>query len=337
MKKFLSVGIAILFVIMTVTPSTGFNDIEKHSSIYKYRDYNENYRNITGDTCNDGLYFYGQGNKSIYIVTVSSPNIIYINNFTYQTRLGIIGVKAITGASYSKCFCTNGTEYVRLPWGEGSGSYMGGSLRYLHFKIGRFSKTYDNRTVHNRSGYVAGSTIIFTNRTFPPGRWHFIFTGGLHEISQEETLINTSVWINFSDSCGDLEISTSEGGKVYSLWYGEFNANIIVSKADDLELMIRGRASFHINNTFMYTFGFNPSYNGFWHINWETPDGIRKFKRIMKRGYWFDSEDDEEGFIYGLDKSGDYKLSTSYLDYYPFNNSGHFSPVSFIGIDVKLP
>ena len=89
-------------------------------------------------------------------------------------------------------------------------------------------------------------------------------------------------------------------------------------------------------------FGFHPVLHGFWQIKWDTPDGIRKFKMIMKRNKWFYNEEDVEGCVYGLGKSGEYKLTTSYLDYFPILNNNNLpwpyaESVSFIGMDVELP
>jgi len=322
----------------TIIPSMGVNNV-KYNSKDKIFILN-NFKQV-GKTNTNGLYFHGQSNKSIYVVSASSPNWINITNITYKIKLGVNGERTIAGDDFHGFFLTNGTEFRFLSGGYGTGDYQPGNLRYLHYKIGRFAKTYDNRLVNNISGYMGWSKGSHSNLSYPPGKWYFIFTGVLNELNQEDTLINTTVWMNFSDTCEDLEISTSEEGQVYGLWYGEFNANAIISKNTNFELMINGRATFHINNTFIYTFGFQPRKHGFWKIKWNTPEGVKEFKMIMNRNKQFYNEEDEEGCVYGLGGSGEYKLSTSYLDCLPILNNNnnsypHPRPVSFFGMDVKL-
>lgn len=338
MKKFLIITIILLFMGSAIFPSMGVNNNVKYNSKDKISILN-NFKNVGTSNVN-GTYFHGQSDKPIYVISISSPNHINITNITYTITLGVNGMRTISGDHFQGFIITDGTNLKYEGVGYGTGDYKPGNLRYIHFKFGKFSKTYDNRIVYNKSGFGGRHYGFRGNLHFPPGKQHFIFTGVLNELSQEEILIDTKVWINFSDTCEDLEIKTSEEGKVYGLWYGEFNANAIISKNTNFELMLKGRATFHINNTFIYRFGFQPRVHGFWRILWNTPEGNKRLNIIMYRDKRYYNEEDEEGCLHGLGESGEYKLSTSYLDFLPVLNNNtsypHPRPVSFFGMDVKL-
>ncbi len=205
--------------------------------------------------------------------------------------------------------------------------------------MGKFNFTYTNRHTHNITGFSGG--IYYTepyNHTLPSGTWYFIFTGGFFDLKQDDIIVETKVWINFSEECRDLEVKTSEGGKIYALWYGEFDANVIISKAWTFEMMLNGKARFHINNTFVYAFWSWPTAQGFWKIKWIKPDGeIEKLNMIIFREYHF--PDIEGECIFGTGESGEYELITSYLDYRPliFKKHIYAFPIYFVGLDIKLP
>ena len=283
-------------------------------------------------------HFYGQSNSSCYVVAVSSPYDININDFYFEMREYIKDVKDTTLSSFCGVILTNGT-YTSIGLGGQSESNKIGTLQYVHFKFGRFNYTYDNRYIlYNFSGFFGGADLWDHNHTLPAGTWYFIFTGGVFDLKQNDVIVETKVWINFSDKCKDLEIKTSGGGKIYALWYGEFNANLMVSKFGTFEMMINGRAKFHVNNTFVYTFWSWPAAQGFWRIKWIKPGGeIDKLSMIIIRKYHF--PDIDGSCISGIGGRGDYELITNYLDYRPllFGKHIYAYPVYFVGLDVKLP
>ena len=205
-----------------------------------------------------GFHFQGTSNSSIYVITVSSPNEIGIENISCKLNLSIEGEQLTAGGNFHFCYFTDGTDLNLLRGTVVSEEYVEeGHLRYFQYKLGQLNYTYENRSVFNWSGWFAGFRWNYGyNFSLAPGTWHFIFTAGLFDISQKNTQVNMSVWMNFSDFCDDVDISTSEGGTINALWYGEFNSNLLVSKVDRFELMINGKTSFHINNTFIYDFLF---------------------------------------------------------------------------------
>lgn len=284
----------------------------------------------------DDYYFHGKSNNSIYIVKVSSPYAFYLENFTYDLCWNVIANKPISSGRVMQCFLTNRTWFVPLDALGGTGPFKAGSFRYFHAQLGRFEYTYDNRTLYNMSG---DSWSDWMRYPFPlplsSGTWYFVFTGTIFDLDQDEVLLNISVWMNFSGT--DLDISTTEGGRIYGLWYGEFDANVIVSKAHMFEMMLIGRTHFSINNTFMYSFFFEPSYQGFWRIKWITPDGIKKVNIIMKERERYCDPYSYEECIYGFGESGEYDLRTSYLDYVPDSDIPYAFPTYLIGVDVELP
>ena len=204
-------------------------------------------------------------------------------------------------------------------------------------KLGKFiNYTYDNRHVINiNNDWITKAWMFYPwNFSFGPGTWYFIFLGVVFDLDQKDVSTQWFVWMNFSDECNDLDISTYEGGKVYGLWYGEYDANIIKSKAYTSEFMLNGKAHFEIENTFIYDFFTYPMCKGFWNIRWDTPEGIKKFNVIMTKNNWYYDEDKVEGCVYGIGGPGDYSLRTSYFDYNP--DKGNAWPPYFIGMDINL-
>ena len=286
----------------------------------------------------DEIHFYGQSNSSCYIVAVSSPYDIFVEDFDFKIDLYVKGTKTTSHALFYGCILTNKT-YTSIGLGGQSEGNKVGNLRYVYFKCGNFSFTYEDRYTHNITGFAGG--MYYTepyNHALPAGTWYFIFTGGVFDLKQQDVVVETKVWINFSDKCKDLEIKTSERGRIYALWYGEFDANLIISKFGTFEMMINGKARFRVNNTFVYTFWSWPAAQGFWRIKWIKPDGeIDKLNMIIIRGYHF--PDIGGNCIAGIGGSGEYELITSYIDYRPllFGKHIYAYPVYFVGLDVELP
>lgn len=299
-------------------------------------------KNVMETVNSNGLHFYGESNASIYIVTVESSSNITLVDGMYIITLRSNGTQTATGSDYGCCWVTDGTVLGGLGGSGSSEGVMVGELRFLRLKFGEIiNYTYDNRDYqeyeHNQTMF--GSTHWlhenYTDFTLPSGKWHFIFTALRFDLEQEDVLPNYKVWLNFSEEYEDLEISTSEGGKIHGLCYAEYDANIIVSKSWASEFMMNGKASFDIENTFIYKFYRHPRANGFWRVKWNTPDGIKKFNMVMRKNNWYYNKDKVEGCVWGIGKSGYYELSTSYLDY-DYEKFWTWTPY-FVGLDVKLP
>lgn len=299
-----------------------------------YRVFNKYNSQLEKAGYND-YYFHGKSNNSIYVVKVSSPYEFYLENLTYDTDWKVITNKPISSGRVRQIFLTNKTWFVPLMNIGGTGPFYAGNLRYFHAQLGRFEYTYENRTLYNMSGDSWSEWMRYSHLPLSPGTWYFVFTGTIFDLDQDEMLLNISVWMNFSGA--DLDISTSEGGRVYGLWFGEFDANIIVSKSHMFEMMLGGRTHFSINNTFMYTFSLEPEYQGFWRIKWNTPDGIKRVNIIMIKRKLYCDPDSYWECIEGFGESGEYELRTSYLDYVPDSDIPYAFPTYFIGVDVELP
>ena len=285
---------------------------------------------------NNEIHFYGESNSSIYIVAISSPYDIHVKDFAFKIRVYLEEIKRTSLACFFGVILTNKT-YTSIGLGGFSEGNKIGNFRYFHIKFGNFSFTRDKRWVYYFSGFLGGTDYGDHNHTLPAGTWYFIFTGGVFDLKQDDVSVKTKVWINLTD-CKDMKIKIGEGGKIYALWYGEFDANLIISKAWTFETMINGKAKFHINNTFVYTFWSWPAAQGFWRIKWIKPNGeIDKLNMIILREYHFPDIGGE--CISGVGGSGDYELITSYLDYRPllFGKHIYAFPVYFVGLDVKLP
>jgi hypothetical protein len=287
----------------------------------------------------DELHFYGESNASIYIVTVeSSSNISLVDGF-YRLTLRSNGTQTTAGSDYGGCWVTNGTVLDGLGSVVSSEGVQIGELRFLGLKFGKIiNYTYDNRDYqeyqHNQTmfGLRVNLDKNYTDFTLPPGKWHFIFTALPFDLRQDDVLSNFKVWLNFSE---DLEISTSEGGKIYALCYAEYDANLVLSKSWAFEYMVNGKASFDIENTFIYEFILHPRANGFWNVKWNTPEGGKNFNMFMRNGKKYYDKDKVEGCVWDVGKNGHYELSTSYLDY-DYVDFYTYTPY-FIGFDIKLP
>jgi len=331
MKKI--VVAAILFIFLSISVGNAHSPF-----INSVRNSEFSKETLNETNCNDNLHFYGHSNNSCYVVALSSPSEIYLEDFDYRIMIFPAIKKNFSNAFFTGVFLTNGT-FFSGGLGGGSESNQFGNLRYLHFKFGNLNFTYSDRMLYNVTGWQGEYYTEPYNHTLPPGKWYFIFTGGFFDLSQNDTLVNISVWMNFSNKCKDLNISTSEGGKIYALWYGEFDANVIISKAWRFEMMLNGKKKFHINNTFIYYFWSWPTAQGFWRVKWIKPGGeISKLNMIIFRELHFPDIATSE-CERGIGGSGDYELTTSYLDYSPilFGKHIYACPIYFVGIDLKLP
>ena len=285
----------------------------------------------------NGSHFYGESNSSVYIVTVESQSDITLVSFHYEMALRSNGSHISAGSDYSTCWVTDGNDVYHLPGFGSDERIINGELRFLRFKFGDIINfTYDNRHYqqHPHNETLAGVTVNYdsANITLSAGKWHFIFTAMEFDLEQEDVLPDYKVWLNFSEN---LNISTSEGGKIYALCYPEFDANLIISKPWKFEFLLNGKASFNIENTFIYEFVFYPKVNGFWSIRWNTPDGIKNFNMIMRKHKLYYNENKVKGCVWDISRSGHYDFISSSIDYDP--DMIWAQVPLFVGLDVKLP
>jgi hypothetical protein len=339
-RKELAVGIILLFVGTGIIPATAIK-INRNISLpfdeqIIINDFHHK-KIVSGNVTENVTHFYGESNASIYIVTVESQSDITLVDGYYILTLRSNGTQHIDSSNYGGCWITNGTALVPLTGGGGEAAFMG-KLRYFHIKLGKIMNyTYDTRRYQEYQpnqliyGLEVNLDKNYTDFILPAGKWHFIFAALPFNLEQDDVLPNYQVWLNFS---GDLKISTSEGGKIYALYYPEYDANLVVSKSWRFECMLNGKASFTIENTFVYDFILYPHMNGFWSLKWNTPDGIKDFHMIMIKQEKFYNENTVEGCVWGVGKNGYYEFSTSYVDYDPEMSWGR-TPW-FFGFDVKL-
>lgn len=283
--------------------------------------------------------FYGECNRSIYTITVSSSKEIRITNMSFEIRVIIKENETTSLEDFSGIFLTNGKDlYFML----GSGYPSASGLQYIHFKVGPFNYTYDNRSLKTWKGPIGGcSGGDRDGLILPAGEWHFILVGGVYDLQQEDIQLNSSILINFNKTCEDINVSTSEEGKYYPLWYGDLDANVIISKRSVFDLMMNGRYTFHINDNFIYLITGWPSLHGFWNIRWNTPSGLKHCHVILRRNYWFYNSSNFNACITGVGGSGVYKLTTGYLDRLPkfFNDNlpwPYTDRFYMVGLDVPF-
>lgn len=286
----------------------------------------------------DGLFYHDEiHNESVLIVTVSSPYEIFFENYSHQGSLSIVGEQSTTDSLFNMVFIANESDVINRGGSLSTEVYhIGNEIRYLHFKFGSVNYTYDNRIIRNHSGWVyTGWRNQPFNFSLPAGKWYFIFTCGFFDIDEKDTMRDIYVWMNFSNKCKDLEVSSSYGGKIYALWYGQFDANLILGKGNGLfEMMVNGKLNFHIDNNFLYWVLPYWQETGFWNIKWNRPDGEYNFNSINLRNREKFLKDREEDCLLDIGGPGDYELVTSYVDY---SSQRWAWGRHLIGLDIELP
>jgi hypothetical protein len=322
------------------TETTSFGEFDAHCmfsngtySCYRVLNLNKNHPKITGD---DNYYVYEQTNNSIFIIKVVSPSNFSLENFRCDFHWNITTTTPTSTGRAMQCFLTNNTWMVPLLGIHGTGIETAGKFRYFHVGLGRFTYTYDNRTLHNASGYHWTDFIQYPlTLPLPPGTWYFVFAGGFWDLNDREVLDGLSIRMNLSGT--DLGITTSEGGTVYALDFCEYDNNLLLSKAGFLEMMLRGKAHFSVHNIFLYYLPFGPDYKGFWRIKWITPDGTKKVNILISDQEYYCDPDSFQECTKGVGRSGEYELRTSYLDYVHDSNIPWALPPYFFGVDIELP
>jgi len=285
-----------------------------------------------------GLRFHGEDNGSCYVVTVFSPNPIHISNGSFRTR-GIFDQPIeCTLNKICGCFILNGSKYVSRP--PTDISLDPERLRYVSIDVGPFNYTYHNAATRNYSGEIMSGRREIRNRTLPPGAWHFILTGALFT-SERQPRLHHEVWLNFSHECQDVIVDTVSHGNIYAFSFTDFDSSITVSKECRLELMVNGRATFHVNHSFVYFYAGRDFSDGILTAEMTLPNGsVRSGHLVMARERAV-SKYIEDGCFYGVGGSGIYHFNISYLNYRPLLNVEEYwsdsSPVYFLGLDVPLP
>ena len=304
--------------------------------------------NNTNGFEDDIIDFYAESSEPIFMIKVSNPYEIHLEHFSWNISQVTIGKKHSSGAFFTSCQIYDVTirnslipliETFYLGWASEV------KLQYLHYQLGhRINYTYDNRTLKeydNESIFSMFVVYPLVPATIPPGTWYLVFSSVIFDLEQTDVSTQQSIRMIFRGNYSDVNISTSEGGKAYGFWFGEYDAKVIASKSNMFELMINGKKSFHVENTLFYWYVSFPMSRGFWNLKWITPDGTKTFHLIVIHGHIFYDENSIEGSFWGMGKSGDYQIITNYLDYSRtiwgyWNDSWAFYPI-FIGLDVTLP
>jgi hypothetical protein len=286
---------------------------------------------------NNLLPFHGQSNSSIYIIKVSSSHPINLLNSSMAVKQYTIGKQVTAAADFAGCYYSDETSQ-NLFYGMSSGeNFNEGEFRYAHLAMAPFfNYTNDQRHLYERENdwVTWGQIWYFLNVTFPPGTWYFIYAGVVFDLEQENVLTTWKVWLNFSDTFNDIEISTYEGGRTYGLWYGEFESPFIMSTSHKLETMIHGMKTFDIKHRFLYTVVEHPKVKGFWYLRWDTPMGTYDFSMILTEHKRYYDKSKAERCLQGLGEAGQYKLTTSYMDHDPVEFWAF--PVYFVGFDIEF-
>lgn len=298
--------------------------------------------NQPGNKRNDNtkIFFTDTITSHLYTIYVSSQNDIVLHNYSVKFEY-YLNENVFEEYNYFSGFIiTDGSEKYGRIFNAKVCSID--SLEYFHFKFGPLCHTYDNRTKRNMSGDTA-----YYRAWSPPGdvilnsgNWNIVNFGSFMHIPEDIMITNITVWMNISGS-DDISITTSNEGKMFKFWYGEFDANLIVNKNDKYSIMINGEASFDINNSLIYMIIGKPAVHGFWNLKWTTPDGAKSFRMKINRNNRLVNQRKFNDCRLGVGGSGLYKIRTSYFDYIPLiNNDDISSPfptaISVIGLDVPL-
>lgn len=302
----------------------------------------------TSEISNDGLHFYGETNRPFYVVRVTSSNGINLTKYVRYVHQNKTCDRLTRGTFYNGCLVTNKTEIENLG-GYAHRWQRTDKINYFHCKFGKYiDYTYENMPKFKTFQYwVTESNLGYYDHIYPAGTWYFVWTGLIFDLEEEDVTTEMKVWMNFSGNCSDMEVAAFEVGETYYLWFGEFDSNLSISKHPDYRRMVNGKVSFQVNNTFLYYF-FNYPLTwwytggggfGFWKVFLKMPQGRKTFRMFCWNGHYWFFRGLKKGYRrpydwrFGVGKSGDYILRTSYLDCL-YNDT---EPIYFIGFDVALP
>lgn len=250
--------------------------------------------------------FYGESNGSIYIVTLESPSDIIIVDGRSIITGRSNGTQTSAGSGYVGCLLTDGNTIYEFGGAGDSEGVQIGKLRFLRLNLGKLiNYTYDIRDyqTYEHNDIIFGlswENAVLENITIPSGKWHLIFFGLEFDLECQYVLCNYKVWLNFSEECENLTITTSEGGRTYGLCYANYDANVIFSRSWTIEGMLNGKADFQINDTFLYEFIGHPlkwGSNGIWNVVWDTPQGKHSFLAVMVHKKLYYDEDKARGAV----------------------------------------
>ncbi len=285
------------------------------------------------------IFFHEQCNESIFIIKLSNPDEIILDSFVTTINITSNGIQQSTGAYVISCQVydgINGSGLEPLWIASYDDVEIDVRLRYLQYHLGNILNfTFDNRTLDSYDNESLFSETLWYpwSPEIPPGEWYFVFSAVFPDLEQSDFKPRWEVWMNLSGNCSNVTITTGEGGTVYGLWYGEYDANVIISKTSRLEWMINGKKSFHIKNTFFYWFEAYIWERGYFRVKWSTPYWNKSFTMLLIRGRYLYDEDNIDGCVWGMGGSGRYDLILNYMDIgfdlinYPL----------FIGLDIELP
>lgn len=328
--KFSCFLIIFSLIIIYFLPIIQGRSLSYNGSLCSINDFNNEY---------NGLISSFESNASIFIITIESEDSIIIEESQRTTTLIVNKSCNMTGSNYAGCHVTDGNVYFGIGSSGASESARKEELRYLRLKFGDlFNYTFDDRRYkdYEEGRRLFEITFTLNSLTLPPGKWHIVLSSLCFDLNQDYFRHNYKIWFKFSEECKDMKISTSEGGKIYGFYYPHYDANIVISKAWKFEFMLNGKVSFHINNTLLFDFFDHPLRNGFWNIRWNTPEGLKKMNMVIFNNNKYYIQKKEEGCLWDVGVSGDYVLTTSYLDYTP-DVYNYASTPHLIALDVILP
>jgi len=99
-----------------------------------------NSETLNETNCNDNLHSYGQSNSSCYVVALSSPSEIYLEDFSFKVMITPAITKNFSNAFFAGLFLTNGT-FFSVGLGGQCERRQFGNLRYIQFNFGNLSLT----------------------------------------------------------------------------------------------------------------------------------------------------------------------------------------------------
>ena len=332
-----------IFLLLSANISIGF---EHHNFNNIEIIYSSNHNDFEIDVTSFGTYtFYGESNAPIYIITLESPSDIIIVGGQSIITGRANGPQSTAGSDYKGCYLTDGKTLYGFGGAGGSEGVNIGELRFLRLRFGtliNYTNDFRGYQTYDQNETIFGCSMMYAvtdNITIPSGKWHLIYYGLAFDLNYDDLLYEYKVWLNFSDECENLMISTSEGGKIYGLCYVNYDANLVFSRSWTVECMLNGKADFQINDTFIYEFVGHPmkwGANGIWNVVWNTPQGKKNIFVTMLNKKLYCNEHKIKGTLWDIGTSGSYSLQTSYFAYDPTNKGLAWTPF-FVGLDVKLP
>lgn len=307
MKKILAIiiGSILLFSPILVNSTNTNNTInvgENVTGLYIATD------NLQNDKDIERYSLKGEG--PIFIIKFSSPEPIYIENITAK-----YDDKNITGTMHDyfslMYFCRPPILF------RNDVSSMGRSFfNYTHFKFGDLINYTDGLPyTYDGGGWGSSTTgplLLYSGITY------LIYVHGYFYEPDNYSAIKWNTTINVEQD-NQLEISSYCSDKLYAIWYGEYDANIVFHRPQ-IKLMVNGKKQFTIYDNCIYDFLYSDivdghdgeSSNGSFKVKMNTPNGLVEYLRFVKDDILF-----EKGYtdsLYGLSGPGEYSFTVNYLN-----------------------